>query len=107
KLSLLDLANAHHGALAAELARGAPGNAEAVLKAAADFQRESLTTFDLARRGFLEAQETARLEQQHTGQLRALADASLRLNATQSPQEILDLVVEHARAILDAQFARA
>jgi serine phosphatase RsbU (regulator of sigma subunit) len=107
RLSLLDLANAHHDALEAELAPAEPDRVEQVLRAAADFQRESLTTFDLARRGFLEAQETARLEQRYTGQLRALAEASLQLNATQSPQQILDLVVEHTLTILGAESTAA
>jgi Phosphoserine phosphatase RsbU, N-terminal domain len=55
-LSLLDLSAMHHGALLRELrhARG-PGEVEARTLAASAFFGEVLATFEMARRGFLEA----------------------------------------------------
>ena len=49
--------------------------------AAADFLRESLSTFETVHRGYLEVQEVARLEHEYVEQLRALADASVAINS--------------------------
>ena len=65
---MLDLAEAHHSAL-----RDGPARATTRrLRAAADFLRESLSTFETVHRGYLEVQEVARLEHEYVEQLRAL-----------------------------------
>ena len=97
KLSVLDLADAHHSALQAALA----GDAD-TLEAAADFLRESLSTFETVHRGYLEVQEVARLEHEYVEQLRALADASVAINSSLTVEAILQLTVDAARAIVDA-----
>jgi hypothetical protein len=99
-LSVLDLAEAHHGALRAALA-GAPPS-EATLQASADFLRESLSTFESVHRGYLEVQEVARLEHGHVEQLRALSDASVAINSSLTVEEILQLTADAARSIIAA-----
>ncbi len=55
-LSLLDLSAMHHAALLRELrAAGRPEHLERVTGAASAFFGEVLATFEMARRGFLEA----------------------------------------------------
>jgi serine phosphatase RsbU (regulator of sigma subunit) len=94
QLSVLDLAEAHHQALVgADLS-------EDTLEAAADFLRESLSTFETVHRGYLEVQEVARLEHEHVEQLRALADASVAINLSLTVEEILQLVADTARRII-------
>jgi serine phosphatase RsbU (regulator of sigma subunit) len=94
QLSVLDLAEAHHSALAgADLS-------PATLQAAADFLRESLSTFETVHRGYLEVQEVARIEHEHVEQLRALADASVAINSSMTVEEILQLTADTARRIV-------
>ena len=98
RLSVLDLAEAHHEALRGVLASGrAPGE---TLTAAADFLRESLSMFESVHRGYREVQEVARIEHQYVEQLRALANASVAINATLTVEEILQLTADAARAVL-------
>ncbi len=99
-LSVLDLAEVHHGAVRAALA-GAPLIDE-TLKASADFLRESLSTFESVHRGYHEVQEVARIEHAHVEQLRALAEASVAINSTLTVEEILQLTADTARTILGA-----
>jgi hypothetical protein len=103
RLSMLDLAEVHHGAVRAALA-GAPLN-EATLQASADFLRESLSTFESVHRGYREVQEVARLEHAHVEQLRALSDASVAINSTLTVEEILQLTADAARSIIAASRA--
>jgi hypothetical protein len=100
RLSVLDLAEAHHGALRAALG-GAPPS-EATLQASADFLRESLSTFESVHRGYLEVQEVARLEHDYVEQLRALAEASVAINSSLTVEEILQLTADAARSIIGA-----
>jgi serine phosphatase RsbU (regulator of sigma subunit) len=72
ELSLLELARIHHEVLAESLASSAPGELARVARAGTDFFLESLSSFEMIRRGFGEAQETARLQQRHADQLRGL-----------------------------------
>ncbi len=108
-LSVLDLAALHHEALLAAL-RGKSDRAqlEHVAEGAADFFLESLSAFEMVRRGFAEAQEAAILERRHAQILRQLsnllADASLALGASDSLEEMLQLVAEQARELTDARF---
>ena len=106
-LSVLELAVAHQEALQSVLA-GASASAEVqrVARAAGDFFLEALSTFEMVQRGFREAQQTAWLERRQTELSRQLstflADASLALDAEDSLQEMLRLVAEQARELVDA-----
>ena len=104
QLSVLDLAEAHHGALGTALASGPQGGRapEATLAAAADFLRESLSMFESVHRGYREVQEVARIEHQYVEQLRALANASVAINATLTVEDILQVTADAARAVLGA-----
>src|SRR3954471_16870618 len=95
KLSVLDLADAHHSAL-----RAAASRDDATLEAAADFLRESLSTFETVHRGYLEVQEVARLEHEYVEQLRGLAGASVGINSSLTVEAILQLTADAARGIL-------
>jgi GAF domain-containing protein len=99
-LSVLDLAEAHHGALRTALAGDEPD--DSTLVAAADFLRESLSTFETVHRGYLEVQEVARLEHEYVDQLRALADASVAINSSLTVEAILQLTADTARTIIRA-----
>ena len=106
-LSVLDLAVAHQEALQSALA-GASEYAEVqrIVRAAGDFFLEGLSTFDMVQRGFGEARQAAWLERRQTELSRQLstflADASLALDAEDSLQEMLRLVAEQARELVDA-----
>jgi hypothetical protein len=108
QLSVLDLAVAHQEALVSVLVE-ASGSTETqqVMRAAGDFFLESLSSFEMVQRGFREAQEAARLERRQTQMSRQLstflADASLALNASDSLEEMLRLVAEQARELVDAE----
>jgi serine phosphatase RsbU (regulator of sigma subunit) len=93
-LSVLDLAEAHHLALAGS------DRSEATLAAGADFLRESLSTFETVHRGYLEVQEVARIEHEHVEQLRALADASVAINLSMTVEDIIQLTADTARRII-------
>jgi hypothetical protein len=97
KLSVLDLSDAHHSALQAAL-----HGDTATLRAAADFLRESLSTFETVHRGYIEVQEVARIEHEHVEQLRALADASVAINSSMTVEAILQLTADTARSIIGA-----
>jgi hypothetical protein len=107
QLSVLGLAVAHHEALQAELLR-ASGSSETqrVTRAAGDFFLESLSSFEMVQRGYREAREAASLERRQAEMSRQLssflADASLALDASDSLEEMLRLVAEQARELLDA-----
>jgi serine phosphatase RsbU (regulator of sigma subunit) len=108
QLSVLDLAEAHHQALKAALAGAHTAEAtKATVEAGVAFVREALSTFDIATRGYHEVQEVARLEHGYVMQLRALADASLAINATLTEEEILQLTADAARGITQARRAHA
>jgi len=101
QLSVLDLAESHHDA-AGEALRGEadPDKRAELLEAAGVFFGEALSTFEIAHRGYREVQEVARIEHEHVTQLRALADASVRINAAMTTEEVLQLTVEAARRVL-------
>src|SRR3954453_22543888 len=94
QLSVLDLAEAHHSALRAAQIRD-----DATLEAAGAFLRESLSTFETVRRGYLEVSEVARLEHEYVEQLRALADASVAINSSLTVEAILQLTADTARGV--------
>ena len=107
QLSVLDLAVAHQEALQSALA-GASSSAESrdVTGSAGDFFLESLSSFEMVQRGFREAREAASLERRQTEMSRQLstflADASLALDASDSLEEMLQLVAEQARELVGA-----
>jgi serine phosphatase RsbU (regulator of sigma subunit) len=99
RLSVLDLAEAHHAAVRLAMADSAT-SADDTLRAAADFLRESLSIFESVHRGYSEVREVARLEHEHVEQLRALADASVALNSSLTVEEILQLTADAARELI-------
>jgi|SRR5215211_1951951 len=107
ELTVLDLALAHHDALASELRReDKPRDDEQLVRAAGAFFLESIASFDMVQRGFREASDAALLERRHAHVLRQLsdflADASLALDASDSLAEMLRLVAEQARELIPA-----
>ena len=106
RLSVLELAEAHHSAIRDVLASPPQDlSPEAIVQAGGDFLRESLSIFESVHRGYTEVQEVARLEHQHVEQLRALADASVAINSSLTVQEILQLTADAARSIIKVQRA--
>lgn len=107
QLSVLDLAVAHHEAHLAALAGAADAaEVERVTRAAGDFFLEGLSTFEMVQRGFSEAQQTATQSRRRTELSRQLstflADASLARDPHDALEEMLQLVAEQARELLDA-----
>jgi serine phosphatase RsbU (regulator of sigma subunit) len=106
RLSVLDLAEAHHKAAQEALRdESDPARRGELLAAAGVFLGEALSTFEIAHRGYREVQEVARLEHEHVMQLRALAEASVRINASSTTEEVLQLTVEAAQRVLGARRA--
>jgi Phosphoserine phosphatase RsbU, N-terminal domain len=111
ELTVLELAVVHHDALASALASFPAEQGRAVTEAARDFFVESVSAFEMVRRGFREARDAALLEQRHAAILRQLsnflADASVALDASGSIEEMLQLLVEQARELLGARGGEA
>jgi hypothetical protein len=107
-LTVLDLAVAHHEALAGELSGSE--NAEDVATAAGDFFLEALSAFEMAQRVYRDGRARAALERRQAALLRQLsnflADASLALGASDSLGEMLQLVAEQARELVGADRCR-
>jgi hypothetical protein len=108
--SVLDLAVAHQEAQTRALvAEAGPEGAERISRLAGDFFLESLSSFEMVQRGYAEAREAASLERRQTEMSRQLAsflaDASLALDASDSLDEMLRLVAEQARELVDAECA--
>ena len=103
QLSVLDLAETHHAATRDALGDGAdPARRGELIEAAGVFFGEALSTFEIAHRGYHAVQELARLEHDHVEQLRALAHASVKINAAATAEEALQRTVDAARAVLGA-----
>jgi hypothetical protein len=105
ELSVLDLAVAHHDALAEALTSAE--DPRVVALAAGDFLLEALSAYEMVQRGFREVHEAAALERRQADLLRQLsnflADASLALGASDSLEEMLQLVAEQARELMGAE----
>jgi GAF domain-containing protein/phosphoserine phosphatase RsbU-like protein len=105
ELDVLDLALAHHEALAATLRAGDPDDIAQVTRSAGDFLVDSLSAFEMLRRAYAEARDAAALERRQASMLRQLssllADASLALDAG-SLEEMFRLVAEQARELTRA-----
>jgi transcriptional regulator with GAF, ATPase, and Fis domain len=106
ELNMLDLAIAHHEALASILRRGRGADDEGLVDAAGHFFLESIAAFEMVQRGLQESHEAAQVEQRHAEMLRQLshflADASLALDTSDSLDEMLRLVAEQARELVRA-----
>jgi hypothetical protein len=109
ELSVLDLTLAHHDALLEALSEE-NADVEHVVRAAAAFVLESLAAFEMVRRGFNEAREAALLERRHAAMLRRLssflADVSLALATPDPLEEMLQLVAEQARELVECDWCR-
>lgn len=109
QVSLLELAEIHHRAMAGALSRaGGPGPAVGVAELArhaAAFFSEALSTHEILQRGYVEAQETAQMARSHATQLRRLADAALAMSAAPSLAAIFRIVATRARQIIGANVA--
>jgi hypothetical protein len=108
RLSVLDLAVAHQEALQPALtAASDAAEIRRIARVAGDFFLEGLSTFEMVQRGFAEAQQAARVGRRRTELSRQLstflADASLALDAEDSLPEMLRLVAEQARELVDAE----
>ena len=106
ELSILEIAGAHHEALASAL-DSAPGeNTAAICAAAGDFLVESLAAFEMIQRGWSEARRAAFTERRNARMMRQLstllADDALAAGEVESLEEVLQLVAEQAREMTDA-----
>lgn len=110
ELSVLDLTLVHHDALLDSLRETATADVERVTRAAAAFVLESLSAFEMVRRGFNEAREAALVERRHAAMLRQLsnflADVSLALATPDPLEEMLQLVAEQARELVGCDWCR-
>jgi anti-sigma regulatory factor (Ser/Thr protein kinase) len=107
-LSMLDLVAIHHESLAEALAlASSPVEHTRAAAAATEFAMESLSTFEMAQRGFREAHETSRLEQRHRDQLRGLADAALAISRARTVEAASEIVTQQALDLTGASRAVA
>ncbi len=107
QLSVLELAVIHQEGVSSGLAQiSGVAEAQRFTSAAGDFFLESLSSFEMVQRGFKEARRAFLNERRNTELSRRLstflADVSLALDASDSLQEVLALVVEQARELVDA-----
>ena len=83
------------------------GEVQRVARAAGDFFLEGLSTFEMVQRGLREAHQAVSHARRQTELSRRLstflADASLALDASDSLDEVLQLVTEQARELLGAE----
>jgi hypothetical protein len=104
-LRVPDLARIHHDALIDAVGRSPAAESERVIHAAADFLAESVSAYEVIRRGFEEARKRADLERRHSAIIRRLtalmADTAL-VGSTSSLRETLELVAETACELTQA-----
>jgi hypothetical protein len=111
-LTVLDVAQAHHGALASAV-RDADERegASVMIERAGALLLESLAAFEMVKRGFGEAQEEAAEQRRHARILRHLStflgDASLAAGGDRALSEMLTIVAEQARELTSADRSRA
>jgi hypothetical protein len=92
-LGLLEVVEAHRQA--AQTLAATPGMRER----ADQFLLQALAAFDMTQRGFWEAQERVRLEEEVAGKLQAVADGSLAILGRPSSMDRLAELLEQARAV--------
>ena len=112
RLPVLDVAQAHHGALASAVRDAdAPEAASAMVERAGALLLESLAAYEMVTRGFGEAQEAAAEQRRHARILRHLSallgDASLAAAGGRALSEMLTIVAEQARELTSADRSRA
>jgi hypothetical protein len=108
QLSVLDLAVAHQEALLSALSEtSSTAMMRHVTRGAGDFFLESMSSFEMVQRGLAETRDAARHERRQTDMARQLstflADASLTLDGSGSLDEMLQLVAEQARELVNAE----
>jgi hypothetical protein len=110
ELSMLDLTLVHHNALLDVLRETSASDVERVTRAAAAFVLESVSAFEMVRRGFAEALATTLAERHQAAMLRQLsnflADGSLALIGSESLEEMLQLVAEQALELVGGDSCR-
>jgi GAF domain-containing protein len=106
ELSVLDLAAAHHEVVAESLDGMTAAEARRVVEIAGGFFAESLSAYEMVRRGYREAQEAAAAARRQAQTIRRLstflADASLASDTAGTLGEVLRLIAEEARELVDA-----
>ena len=107
-LRVLDLAAAHQEVVLDGIRSSSDSRGhEELIRAAGEFLLESVSAYEVLHRALQEVRETALVERRHATILRHLsgflADASLALDASDSLQELLQLVAEHARELTGAE----
>jgi hypothetical protein len=107
QLSVLDLAVVHQETVRSLIAATDLTEIRRLTSEADDFFLESLSSFEMVQRGFKEARHAFLHERRQTVLSRQLssflADASLALDASGSLDEMLRLVAEQARELVDAE----
>ena len=108
QLSVLDLAVAYQEALLSALTETSSSAVmRYVTRAAGDFFLESMSSFEMVQRGLAETRDAARHARRQTEMARQLstflADASLTLDGSGSLDEMLQLVTEQARELVNAE----
>jgi GAF domain-containing protein len=107
----LDLAVIHHEGLQSSIRSAPQEECVEIIAAAGAFFQETLSTFEMVHRGYLEAATAAAEERRHATMLRRLssflADASLSARHPDAAAEVLQLVAEHARELTDSSHAVA
>lgn len=106
-MSVLDLAAAHNAALVAAFSPGgAARDPVTAATAAGDFFLEALSSYAMVQRVLQDTREAAAVERRQAMLLRRLStflgDASIAIDAATSLEEMLQLVAEHAREMVDA-----
>jgi Phosphoserine phosphatase RsbU, N-terminal domain/GAF domain len=112
RLNVLDLAVAHRAALSSVFAGPFElADVPEIVSAAGDFFLESLASFEMVQRGLADARQAVRAERRQTALSRQLvsflADMTLASDATESLDEMLQLVVEQARELVGAECCTA
>jgi GAF domain-containing protein len=106
-LGVVELVTAHHDVLRHTLD---DADVDAALDRAGSFLREAASAYEMVSRGFREAQDAALAERRHAAMIRRLssflADASL-LTGGDALDEVLTLLVEHARELTNARCCSA
>ena len=107
RLSVLDLAVAHHEALMSAFVESAHfKEMQHMVSAAGEFFLESLSAYEMVQRGYKEVSEAALVERRQTDLARRLsgflADASLALDGSNSLEEMMQLAAEQARELAGA-----
>jgi serine phosphatase RsbU (regulator of sigma subunit) len=99
ELGPTELAELHFAALV-RLIDELPREERAVVDSSGAFFREAASVLEITHRGYQDAQDVARVEQEHADQLRRLADASLTISSSLAVDEIASLAVDAACSIV-------